>query len=123
MTNDKGYTAAPLMKEINIVCSNPETERRVSRLENAYGQLAKINGDKLVAAETKIDLLVTQNMMLKDGIQALHIKLKSFEIPIIDEMCKNQEAMDAESYLNLCFPPTMMKDLRMNGNEQGTRVC
>lgn len=106
-------------KNINIVCSNPETERRVTRLECAFVEMAKTKDQRLRAAEKTIEALVVQNNMLKDGIQALHVKLKGFEVPIMDDMCKSEETSYAEAYLDLCFPPTMSTGKNMDG----TPVC
>lgn len=108
-----------LQKNINIVCSNPETERRLTRLEHAFLEMAKTRDQRLRAAESTIQALAVQNNMLKDGIQALHLKLRGFEIPIVDDLCKSEETLYAEGYLNLCFPPTMTTGKNMDG----TPVC
>lgn len=92
-----------------------DTEMRVRRLEHVFIEMAKAKESRLRAAEITIQALAAQNNMLKDGIQALHVKLKGFEIPMIDDLCRSEEVSHADGYLNLCFPPTMTTGTNMDG--------
>ncbi len=105
--------------KIEISSSNPQMELRLRRLEYAFLELSRIKEKRLQAAEKAIETLTAQNNMLKDGIQALHIKLSGFEVPAIDDIGKSEEISYAEGYLNLCFPPTMTT----GRNLDGTCVC
>ena len=96
------------------VCSM-ETEMRVRRLEHVFIEMTKAKEARLRAAEITIQALAAQNDMLKDGIQALHVKLKGFEIPMIDDLCRSEEVSHADGYLNVCFPATMTTGMKMDG--------
>lgn len=80
-----------------------KVEQRFKRLEMLLQYVVSAQNDRALKSEARILDLSKENRELREAVWALHKKLSGFEIPILDDLGRREEAMYIGNCLDSVF--------------------